>query len=181
MTINISCYVFNILISNSSFAAAGRTFTIVGPLSVSTKCGLKFKLLQFAKHVLNGLLLHIEGRMILSVNKLETSMYYPSLETCLVWHLYLTTSWTKHILITSEVSPILIGSCQMYERERIFIDTSFTVTVCFMKTFAFHALEMHRKQKLRSQQHAGELKGFSLIILPSVLWDEYLWHSSIFS
>lgn len=39
------------LISDSSFATAGGSSPLGGPLSLSTKCGLDFKVLQFATYM----------------------------------------------------------------------------------------------------------------------------------
>lgn len=80
MTMNVFWYIFNMLIRFKLFSCRTNHPPLSGPLSPFTKCGLNFKVLQFATYVLNGLLLHIEGCMILSVYKLETTMYYPLLE-----------------------------------------------------------------------------------------------------
>lgn len=78
-------------------------------------------------------------------------------------------NWSFHH--KSDACPILIWSCQLYKCERIYLFCWYICLCCCLlhENSCFPcAVEMHRKQKLSSQHRAGELKSFSVAILPSI-------------
>lgn len=174
------------LISDLSFATAGGTFPLGGLLSLSTECGLNFKVLQFATYTVWlkwSLIAHWRMHDIKCLqtwsNHVLSLLEIVCSGICIYHHV--EQNWSS--CHTSEMCPIFIWSCQLYKCGRLYV---FYWYICLLPFASWKfLLSLHCKNALKSKQgsqhQGGELKGFSVTILPSVFWDEYLWSCSIFS
>lgn len=167
------------LLQNGHFLLVGR-WVFLRSVASTLKC---FSL-QHILYVLDGLLLHIEGCMILSVYKLEATMYYPPLEIvcsgiCIYHHVEQNWSFCH----TSGVCPILIWSCQLCKCGRLYL---FQKYICLLLFASWKLLlSLHCKNALKweaySTKQVSSRVSQSSYFHSSVFWDEYLWSCSIFS
>lgn len=141
-------------------------------------------------YVLNGLLLHIEGCMILGVYKLENNHVLSLLEIVCPGICTLSPPrWTKPRSSHPHISDIFFflsdhAECTRSRGYIYFIGTSVYVTVPLHgKLVAFPALYKTRWNRSSAHGAVRESSGVSQspYFHPSVFWDEYLWRCSIFS